>query len=280
MKAGDLLRRALPRSLRMALLFPLASLRWRRDRLRALRRRGETCRIRDDWEVSCHPTAAAVFQRLARDEAFQGELTGFIETCHPGMVLYDVGANYGIFTLAALRFGGQGARVVAIEPSPVAFSILQYNLRLAGAGDRVWSVCTAAGAGADTMEMLTTGAHGDHYLVRTAPRRDSIKVRVTTLDAIANEAEWLPTHLKIDVEGFEEEVIMGATELLTTQRPTLFLELHGDILRRLNRVPERPLELLAELGFRHLDLVGRPITASEAASQGVCHLVCTAGDPD
>jgi FkbM family methyltransferase len=262
----------------MALMFPLANLRWFRDRLQSKSRRGVTCRIRDGWEVPCHPAAAAVFQRLAVDDAFQLELAIFIETCRPGMVLYDVGANYGVFTLAALRFGGSEARVVAVEPSPVAFSILQYNVRLAGAVNQVRSVCAAAGAGAEEVEMLTTGAHGDHYLVRTAPRPDSVTVRVTTLDAISRETGWRPTHLKIDVEGFEEEVVSGASEILRTLRPALFLELHGDILRRLNRAPEGVLELLAEFGYRHLESAGRPISASAAASQVVSHLVSTAGD--
>lgn len=277
MSLRALLRRALPRPLRMSLLEPRAALRHLGHEFRARTGGSAVCRLRDDWSLRCHPEALLTFRRLAGDPAFQDELAAFARRCHPGMVLYDLGANYGIFSLAAAHFSGGQARCVAVEPSSAACRILRENLRLAGCAHRVTVVEAAAGAEEGWLEVLSTGPHADHYVVRPeSPRPDTRKVRQTTLPRIAAETGTTPTHLKVDVEGFEEAVVAAAGDLLAAVTPTLFLELHCDMLRSRGEQPEAVLDRLRACGYTRFELAGTPVTPAVAAAESVAHLVCLA----
>ena len=75
------------------------------------------CPVREGWTVRCHPISARQFALFRTDDALRQELTSFVAHCRPGMRLLDVGASHGLFSLAALHFGGQTARVVAVDPS-------------------------------------------------------------------------------------------------------------------------------------------------------------------
>ena len=54
------------------------------------------------------------------DDELIEELDSFIAHCRRGMVLFDVGAHFGVFSLAALHYGGPDAIAVAVDPSPAA----------------------------------------------------------------------------------------------------------------------------------------------------------------
>jgi hypothetical protein len=93
---------------------------------------------------------------------------------------------------------------------------------------------------------------------------------------LAKRTGLLPSHIKIDVEGFEDEVLQGGQELLKNTAPILFLELHAALLRARERKPEDILERLREWGYHRFERNGRPLSAQELATADVVRLVCTA----
>jgi FkbM family methyltransferase len=189
----------------------------------------------------------AVFEA---DPAQHAEMNDFVAHCQPGMRLLDVGAHWGIFTLAALRYGGSDVRAVCVEPSPDAVSILRQNLSLNGIAEQVKVVQVAAGATEGHIEMLTTGAGGADYLVVPPESRpDSVSIPQSDLTGLCRSLDFVPTHVKMDIEGFEEEGLMGAREMLHLYRPVLFLELHGELIRRRGRDPQTVLRILRETGY-------------------------------
>src|SRR5438046_1907747 len=121
--------------------------------------------IRPEWSVRCHPICVPDFGVFHVDPAQQAEMNDFVSQCRPEMRFLDVGAHWGIFTLASLRYGGSNARAVCVEPSPDAASILRQNLFLNGIVEEVEVVQVAAGASQGHVQMLTTGAGGADYLV-------------------------------------------------------------------------------------------------------------------
>jgi FkbM family methyltransferase len=273
---ADLVRGFVPRPLRLALRHPVQSLRWRWHTVSS-RGGGVRLRMCDDWDLVCHPAAVQAFTFERDQPPLRAELDGFVATCRDGMILYDVGAHFGLFTLAALRWGGAAARVVALEPSRAAMDVLEANMRLAAAGARVERIGAAAGACEGETRLLTGGAGAWHMMVvADAPRRDAVTVPMLTLDGLAAKTGLRPTHVKIDVEGEEDAVLQGAGRLLRGDRPIVFLELHGGILRRSSRVPLAVLERLASLGYRRFEMAGRAVTAAEAAAQDVARIVCRA----
>jgi FkbM family methyltransferase len=269
-------RRLLPRPLRNFLRSPAAAMRWLRDESAyAMGAAPVEVQLRPDWTVRCHPTSARSIAMFRDDEDSRRELDAFVAHCTSGMRLLDVGANFGLFTLAALRFGGAGARVVAVEPGPTTARVLGENVKLADEQARVTVIEAAAGERDGELPMLTAGAAGEHYLIASdGTRPDARRVRQLTLSRMAREAGIAPTHVKIDVEGFEHEVLSGARELLESCRPVLFLEVHSAMLRARGRTPEQIFEMMRSMGYSDYQHRGGPIAAEEACRMQIARLVC------
>lgn len=272
---ASLVRRAVPRSVRLWVRHPFKSLGWMRDSFRARAGESASVRILDDWQITCHPAAVGPFT-LERDRAeLRAELDAFVASCAPGMVLYDIGTHYGLFTLAAMRWSGGTARVVAVDPSAAALEVFDANMRLAHVESHVERVRAAIGDTEGETALLTGGAGAWQMMVEADPARsDATRVPITTLDRLARRTGLTPTHVKIDVEGGEHAVVAGAERLLREARPIVFLELHGSILRRAGRSPTAVLDRLAEYGYGRLEIKGRPVTTADAAALDVARLVC------
>lgn len=126
----------------------------------------------------------------------------------------DVGANVGVYTILAA--GVAGAKAAAFEPSQDSYEMLLRNIRINDLTDRVKAFETAIGRDTGTMR-LTVGQGTENYIAIQNSENTSAPVKVTTLD---NEFSNNPPNLlKIDVEGFECEVIAGAKKML--KRPEL-----------------------------------------------------------
>src|SRR5258708_11933351 len=130
----NLLRRAVPRSIRLWALHPRQSARWVRHVFGALAGRAASLPMRSDWELRCHPAAVEAFAFERDQPELREELEGFIAACGEGMVLFDIGAHYGLFALTALRWSGGTARVGAVDPSAPALEGFDGKMRLARGG--------------------------------------------------------------------------------------------------------------------------------------------------
>lgn len=270
----SLIRRAIPRSVRNSLRHPATSARSLYDDARFGAGFVTTLSMRSDWTVRCHPAAADAF-RFQRDEPDPAiELRDFITRCSSGMTLIDVGAHFGVFTLAALHYSGGSARVVAVDPSPRAGRVLTANVALASATTQVQIERLALASEVGVVSLLSTGAGAYHMMIPTAWRPDASTVSSTTLDALATRCQVRPTHLKIDVEGSEGDVLEGGRRVLETCRPVIFLELHGWMIRAAGRDPSGVLLFLRNHGYSRIERAGSPITAAAAAALDMARLVC------
>jgi FkbM family methyltransferase len=272
---ASFVRGAVPRGLRLWLRHPVQSSRWLWHGVSARAGGAATLRMRDDWELVCHPAAVDAFAFERDQPELRAELDGFVSLCRAGMALFDIGAHYGLFTLAALKWGGDGAKAVAVDPSAAALAVFDENIRLAGGGARVARHCAAIGADDGQTSLLTGGAGAWHMMVTpTAPREDASVVPMMTLGSLARRSGVVPTHVKIDVEGEEDAVLRGGEDLLRRHAPIVFLELHGGILRKSGRDPLAVLDRIASYGYHRLEIAGRPIARAEAAAMDVARIVC------
>jgi FkbM family methyltransferase len=181
-----------------------------------------------------------------------------------------------LFSLAALHFGGSDAHVVAVEASANASKILTANLAANGASNRVDVVNAAMGATNGTLQMLSTGPAGSDYFVSApADRTDTIPVRQLSMPGVLRQTRLIPTHVKMDIEGFEDEAISGALESLREHRPVLFLELHVRFLRTRGRDPAAILERLCQCGYVRFEENGITLSIAELAAREMdCRIVC------
>jgi hypothetical protein len=103
------------------------------------------------------------------------------------------------------------------------------------------------------------------------PYHGAHRVPVRPLDDLCAEQDFAPTALKIDVEGFEHEVLRGARDVVSRHRPTIFLEAHGHVLRQRGHAP---LDLFAPLraaGYRVESVEGSTAERLAAVDRGRVH---------
>ena len=137
----------------------------------------------------------------------------------PGDTFVDVGANIGYFSRLGSRLTGQCGRVVAIEPSPDAITLLERNTQ--GLGNVVIQQCAVSDH--PGIQEFSIKREGDTSHLGDDPRADSqIEVVVRTLDALFLEDS--ADVIKIDVEGHEMEVLRGAQRLIERDSPLLYFE--------------------------------------------------------
>ncbi|MEQ8394424.1 FkbM family methyltransferase [Thalassobaculum sp.] len=135
-------------------------------------------------------------------------------------VLFDVGANIGLYTLwAGLT---RNANVFAFEPESSNYATLNSNLRANELTDRCRAFCTGVSdkCGFDTLRVgrVAIGASG-HQVGTRHTGGTAQGIVTTTLDHLVYEAGLpCPSHVKIDVDGIEPAIVRGAARLLSDER--------------------------------------------------------------
>src|SRR5437868_12046222 len=100
-------RALLPRGVRNWLRSPTKSLAWGYRETKYFFGVTEKIEIRPGWSVRCHPLAYShSYHAQLEDPDQAAEFDSFLSYCTERMILFDIGAHFGLFSLAALHFGG------------------------------------------------------------------------------------------------------------------------------------------------------------------------------
>lgn len=149
------------------------------------------------------------------------------DTVRKDMTVIDVGAHVGYYSLYFAKCVGPTGRVLSFEPVPENLALLRKNILLNDISwietfpDAVFS-CTkdipfaAPDAAANSGEGSLLDGHGGRQIL----------VHAVTLDSICAPARIRPDVIKIDVEGAELDVVLGARSTIEQCRPNLIVELH------------------------------------------------------
>lgn len=141
-----------------------------------------------------------------------------------GDVFVDVGANVGSYTV--LASGAVDAKTISIEPVPKTFTYLMDNINLNSISGKVTAVNVGIGREPGFLKFTAELDTVNHVVSNSEEGVATIEVAVKTLDDILEGFE--PSLIKIDVEGFETNVIAGAKKTLS--HPSLLaviMELNG-----------------------------------------------------
>lgn len=213
-----------------------------------------------------------------------GWLPGFVTETNPnaeemfwrnidlkGRTAYDIGAFHGLLTLL---FSQRAKEVVAFEPNAKNRARLQDNLAINGIGNvKVRGV--ALGAEASTAHMLwDAAAPGGARVVSGKGAGESIEIGTLDQELAAGLAP--PDFIKIDVEGFERQVLAGGRETFMRLHPELFIEIHGNSMNEKKQNVADVVKLLCSFGYQRIVHIetGTVIdeTNSDIAARG--HLHC------
>lgn len=144
----------------------------------------------------------------------------------PGDVALDIGANIGIVSLFFMTLVGKTGRVFSVEPLKQNFDLLQRNIHRAGCGDLIFAEQYALGAEARDITIQfdeNTDNWGSTSLYNQSGNSKQ-QVRMARLDALWES--WGKPRIqlaKMDVEGFEHEVLKGATTLMKESPPRVWI---------------------------------------------------------
>ncbi|MBN1451285.1 MAG: FkbM family methyltransferase [Anaerolineales bacterium] len=194
----------------------------------------------------------------------------FAKYLHGDMTLVDIGANLGLYTIVSMHHLDAGGRIIAFEPYPQTYEILQKNVTLnqsnGRACPRVDTFNLAATPEPARLELrLNPENRADNRMYRGTYQGkveswDSIPVEGRPVDdVLAEQGIQEVNFVKIDIQGYEQKAISGFRKTLArSQNVILLSEFWPKGLLESGGSPTEYLQMLIDLGFTLYTLNERP----------------------
>lgn len=200
----------------------------------------------------------STFTRWRVDSIYQKEpwTLEWIASFREGETLLDCGANVGMYTIWAAAT--RGVRVIALEPESQNYALLNKNIMANGLTEKVRAYCMGLSdvTGFFDLHMADMRVGGSNHAVGEAlnfkleplhPRFAQGCIAYRLDELVQSGAVPVPDHFKIDVDGIEHKIIVGARE--TLRRPqvkSLLIETNQNLAEHQTMIAE-----LNALGFMH-----------------------------
>jgi FkbM family methyltransferase len=186
----------------------------------------------------------------------RAELGGLIADArsHSGFLL-DIGAHKGLFGVL-FCLARPDNRALMLEPSPSSAAVAQRAIAANHLDPRVHLLNVAAAEHPGRIRVVDEPLG---FAQLTDDPTAGVEVEVVTVDALCEKLAVRPTSIKIDVEGAELDVLRGAANTLETVRPSLFLEIHMDLLEQRRSSATELCDFLGRFGYRFFFPSGRAL---------------------
>jgi len=155
-----------------------------------------------------------------------------------GDVVYECGSHHGCATIMLSHWVGKQGKVVSFEPNPVNFEITKININN-NQLNNVELINAAVGA-EDGETLLNTTSSNSSIITNESTCGNVHTIKLTRLDSLPGTE---PNVLKIDVEGYEADVLKGAKEILKS-KPCLAIEIHAEQLQNYNTSVKEIFDLI------------------------------------
>ena len=165
----------------------------------------------------------------------------------------DIGANMGFYSLAIPKIN-PNLKVHSFEPQPGTYSTLVKNLDLNKLQGSVTAHNCGLGSVNTTATMFIpkfTGSGGGSFanLHSEEGNPEQVEVQVNTLDTYL-DSTINPDLIKIDVEGFEYEVLSGGLQIIEHHKPTIVIELLRKWMKSFGKHPQDVIRMLSPFGYK------------------------------
>lgn len=183
-----------------------------------------------------------------------------------GAVVIDIGANIGAHSLPLAAHVGPSGLVIAVEPTKYAFDKMKVEISLneeLKPRIRAHQAMLMANGETALVDALSSswplfppdGAHEQHLGVS----KGTEGATVATLDGLVEKERLQKVDfIKLDVDGYEIEVLRGAQNVLKKFKPTIIFEHAPYSLEEMGYPPDGLIKSLTESGYLFTDLDGRP----------------------
>jgi FkbM family methyltransferase len=214
------------------------------------------CKDQEKWIIAPLPDGSLVYIDLMDCGVSRNILFGDHERTETelirsylseGSVFIDIGANIGWYTIQTARWVGRAGNVFSFEPRPSTFEHLTKSIKINGL-DNITAYKIALSDEKGTAMLMTPEGHknpGSSYL----GNGDGIPVSLAKLDDIIPPLKRLDL-IKMDVEGWEPNVIKGAKQTIRKFKPTILSEISPWMLRERSGISDREyISLIKSLGY-------------------------------
>lgn len=171
-------------------------------------------------------------------------------------VILDIGANIGQTTLWMAQLLNDNNKIISFEPYPRTFLKLKKNLELNSYSNIILENI-ALGNTDSTINMVEECETNSGGFRVYNPKAHGVRSKVTqveqiTLDQYFSNINEKITFIKIDVEGFEYNVLRGAKSIIKKHQPILYIELSNSNLKAQGSSASQVIELLHHYGIRNI----------------------------
>jgi FkbM family methyltransferase len=201
-------------------------------------------------------------------------LRNAIELIRPNDIVWDIGANVGLFTFAAAARAGSKGRVIAFEPDTWLVQLLRKSASAQPESSAPVTIVPAAVASSLSLREFTiasrsraSNALSDYGHTQMGKIYEKQTVVALSLDWLAERLP-MPTLVKCDVEGAEIEVFSGQSRILRDIRPVIIVEVGAEAAERMTDIlvleqyclydGEKPLSSNAEISRASWNTIGIP----------------------
>lgn len=181
------------------------------------------------------------------------EVAFFRKYLKPGDTAIDVGANYGLFTLALAQIVGKDGKIFAFEPNP---DLLPYFYKtIEGCDAKQWAAVHHAvgrASGVGVLRLDERGSGGTQVITAspTGGLRYFSAIEIVSLDEDIREFNRPIKAIKIDAEGMDVDVLLGAEKILREDRPAVIFEWNPEAMKTLGKDPLTEMANLIYLSVR------------------------------
>ncbi len=192
---------------------------------------------------------------LLKTGVYESGMVQVIKTyLKPGNIFVDLGANEGYFTVIGSQLVEQAGKVIAIEPQSRLQPIIRKNLSLNNCENvTILQVLVSDSSTMANLYISTDMNTGSTSLVKTSrfslPKEEL--QALTLADVFQQQGITTCDLLKVDIEGYEYEAILGSKELFTSHRvKAIALELHPYHLAKRGLSEKDIVDFLGSCGYR------------------------------
>ena len=194
---------------------------------------------------------------LRRRGEQQIEFSAMKSHLRPGQTAFDVGANIGTVSSFMAKHVTQEGEVHSFEPFPESYRRLKENTTLNNFNHVICNEIGLSDKITSTELFYDTLHPGLNSLgqMKDSALNQSVTVQLDTIDNYCQHKNILHIHvLKIDVEGFELDVLKGANRMLETKAIDFIqFELSSDFLARFGKKPKTTFDYLSSVGYKVFD---------------------------
>lgn len=191
------------------------------------------------------------------------EVSSFINIARGKSCFFDVGASRGVYSSIFTKINSNGISC-AFEGATLSCLAIKELAEKNFVTDRIKvNECMVGDHdGKDFFSLENCG----YIQVLENESIEKVEKKIITLDSFCTKNSLTPDIIKIDVEGYELEVIRGAQTILEKYSPIILLELHLSYLDRRGIFPHQILNLLTDKNYKLYTLAGKPIGLSKINS--------------